>query len=181
MERLAMDALAVAWAAAHVALAAALAVAAAVDLRRRVIPDACCVAVAASGLVRGFARTLAEGEAVRALGLPVLGAVTVLAVMLAAAGASRRLSGRPGVGGGDVKLLCAAGVWAGPVGGLAVVGGACALSVAAWVSARLAFRVLFVLSGHNDVILNGFPTAGGIPLGPGIALTTLVVVLLAPP
>ena len=116
----------------------------------------------------------AERFAGRAAARSALGAAVVLCVMVLAAAASRRLTGRAGVGGGDVKLLCAAGAWAGPAWGLAVVAGACATSLALS-GAEYVFRRL---TGHKNVIYRLGATAGGIPLGPGIALTTLTVLLL---
>lgn len=144
-------------------LAAALGMAAATDLARRVIPNGCAAAVAALGALRAAAR----GE----LACAALGAGVVLAVLLAAAGASRRLSGSVGVGGGDVKLLSAVGSWTGPVLGLAVVGVACLLAVAGWGARALCSRLL------------GTPRApDSVPLAPSIALATLAAVLLrAPP
>ena len=57
---------------------------------------------------------------------------------------------------------------------IAVVAGACATSLALS-GAEYVFRRL---TGHKAVIYRLGATAGGIPLGPGIALTTLTVLLL---
>lgn len=143
-------------------LAAGLGVASASDLSRRIVPNGCVAAVAASGAARAAVRGTLPRSA--------LGALVVLAVMLAAAAASARLSGRPGVGGGDVKLLAAVGAWAGPVAGLAVVGASCALGAAGWAARTLAARV---------VRRPAPPPA--IPLAPAIALCALVAVLAQPP
>lgn len=164
---------AVAEVVALVVLAVALVRAARADLERRVIPNGCSAAVAASGLASALLRALDEGGPAP-VARSALGATVVLGVMVLATAASRRLSGRAGVGGGDVKLLCAAGAWTGPAWGLAVVAGACATSLALS-GAEYAFRRL---TGHKAVIYRLGATAGGIPLGPGIALTTLTVVLL---
>ena len=64
------------------------------------------------------------------LGRSLSGAVVVVALLTVAASLSRRIHGRDGVGAGDIKLLGALGLWAGPVGGLAVVGGSCLLALA---------------------------------------------------
>ena len=64
------------------------------------------------------------------LGRSLSGAVVVVALLAVAASLSRRIHGRDGVGAGDIKLLGALGLWAGPVGGLAVVGGSCLLALA---------------------------------------------------
>ena len=89
--------------------------------------------------------------------------------LLLAAAASERVSGRPGVGGGDVKLLAAAAVWTGPVLGLAVVGASCLLGAMGWAATRLAGRLV----GRGR-------TSEGIPLAPAVAIATLAAVLLGP-
>lgn len=142
-------------------LAAALGVAAATDLARRIIPNGCVAVVAALGAARAAARGTLPGAA--------LGALVVLAAMLLAAAASERVSGRPGVGGGDVKLLAAAAVWTGPVLGLAVVGASCLLGAMGWAATRLAGRLV----GRGR-------TSEGIPLAPAVAIATLAAVLLGP-
>ena len=159
-----------------VVMAAALALAARTDLERRVIPNGCSVAVGVSGLVRAAARR-AGGAGAGAVAEAALGVLAVFAVMGLAAAASRRLAGRPGGGGGDVKLLSAAGAWTCPAWGLAVVAGACLTSLALAVTEHILQR----LTGQKTVIYGVGATAGGIPLGPGIALITLAVVLLGRP
>ena len=151
------------------ACAVALAVAAACDLRRRIVPNGCCVAVALTGAARALVASGAPGLAAAAAG----GAL-VMAVMLATALASARATGASGVGGGDVKLLAAAGVWCGPVTGLAVVGASCAVSLVGWAIAR----VPRVLGGRGAVAPGGGATVRGIPLAPGICVSTLAAVLL---
>lgn len=155
---------AVAEAACLVVLVAALVVAAATDVARCVVPNGCVAAVAAAGAVRA-ALGAAAGGGLAVAGEAALGATAVLAVMLAAAWASARRSGEPGVGGGDVKLLAALGVWAGPAGGLAVVALSCALGVLGWAAAR----GLGVLLGREG------GRGGGIRMGPAIALAALLV------
>lgn len=155
-------------AAAYGALAAALGVAGASDLARRVVPNGCVLAVAASGVLRALARGLLAGQATGLALRGLIGGAVVLGVLLLAAGASVRLRGEPGIGGGDVKLLAAAGLWTGPAGGLAVVALSCLLGVLGWAAAR----VLCALRGRA-------PGAAGIPLAPAIAVALLAVVLLA--
>ena len=151
-----------------VVMAAALALAARTALERRVIPNGCSVAVGVSGLVRAAARR-AGGAGAGAVAEAALGVLAVFAVMGLAAAASRRLSGRSVVGGGDVKLLAAAAVWTGPVLGLAVVGASCLLGAMGWAATRLAGRVV----GRGR-------TSEGIPLAPAVAIATLAAVLLGP-
>lgn len=162
---------------AYGALAAALGVAAAADLARRIVPDGCVVAVAASGAAEAALRVLLDGCAPEeAVGRALAGGACVLAVMASAALASARVRGAPGVGGGDIKLLSAVGVWAGPVGGLAVVALSCLLSVSGWCVSNF----LSALSGHKGVIRRDNPTVCGIPLAPSVALAALTVILAGP-
>lgn len=144
-------------------LGAALAVAALSDLAWRVIPNGCVASVALSWLlVRGSGEKVAEG-----LAEGLAGAVAVLLVMLAAARLGVALGHGAGVGGGDVKLLAAAGLWAGPVWGLALVGASCAVGLLCHGAAWLVRRALHLEAGRG----------GGIPLGPSIAACLLVFVL----
>ncbi len=97
-------------------LAAALAMATIADVSCRVIPNGCAAAVAASGAVELLASVIeGEGEAAALVLEALTGGATVLAVMLLAAIVSEWACGESGVGGGDVKLLGAVGVWLGPV------------------------------------------------------------------
>ena len=155
------------------ALAVALVIAARVDLERRIIPNGCCAVVAGSGLVSALARA-AGGGGLAPIVRSALGVATVFSVMALAAAASRRLRGRAGVGGGDVKLLSAAGAWVGPVWGLVVVAAACLASLALCGLAWLVRRLRGETGGGSRL----GSVAGGLPLGPGIALSMLVVMLL---
>ena len=87
--------------------------------------------------------------------------------MLAAARLGVALGRGAGVGGGDVKLLAASALWTGPVWGLALVGASCAVGLCAHGVAWLARRAF-----RSDAA-----AAGGIPLGPSIAVCLLVFVL----
>ena len=155
------------------ALAVALAAAARVDLERRVIPNGCCVVVAVSGIVSALAGA-AGGGGVAPVAGSALGVAAVFSVMTLAAVASRRLMGEAGVGGGDVKLLSAAGAWVGPVWGLVLVEVSCVMSLVlcglGWLTRRL--------SGERGGGSRLGSLADGLPLGPGIALSMLVVMLL---
>lgn len=163
----------VVWVASCAALAAALGLATAEDLARRVIPNGCVVAVAASGLAAALSRA-AGGEAAALAAAPA-GALATLSVMFAAALVSWRVRGAPGVGGGDIKLLAAAGVWLGPVWGLACVALSCAAALALWATVLLARRV--AAGGAR----RGRGAVAGVPLAPGIAAATLGIVLLGLP
>lgn len=142
-----------------VALVCALALAAASDLRARIIPNGCAAAVALSGAVRA----VASGAPLKG----VAGGAVVLLAMLAAARASMRGGRAPGVGGGDVKLLAAVGVWAGPMGGLAVVGLSCLFGAAWW-------GVRWVVA-HVGSPPRAAPE--GIALAPAIAVATPLVLV----
>lgn len=170
------------------ALAAALCVAAASDLAERIVPNGCVAAVAAARVAWLCGTTLggADVEEVAAdVASSLAGCAVVLAVMLGAAAASRALHGSPGVGGGDVKLLAAAGLWCGPGLGLVVVAASCALSVVAWVVARAVRWVRAAAAGARvEAAGGGVPTgpghaalSEGIPLAPGIALVTLAALV----
>lgn len=150
----------------------ACAVAAVTDLRRRIIPNGCVAVVAACGLAS------AATGGIGVLASALAGAAVVLAVLLVTAAVSARATGASGIGGGDVKLLAAAGLWYGPVGGLAAVAGSCLASLALWGLARLRGILMRPLSGNNIVILPEKTTVCGIPLGPGIALSFVAIALL---
>ena len=95
------------------------------------------------------------------------GALAALLLMLAAARLGVALGRGAGVGGGDVKLLAASALWTGPVWGLALVGASCAVGLCAHGVAWLARRAF-----RSDAA-----AAGGIPLGPSIAVCLLDFVL----
>jgi leader peptidase (prepilin peptidase) / N-methyltransferase len=126
-----------------------------VDLRRWVLPDALTLPLLAAGLA---ASATLEPETVldRAVGA-VLGYLALRAVAIA----YRGLRGRGGLGGGDAKLLAAAGAW---VGALAlpqvVLGAALAGLAAAAVMRMMGVR----LNVHS-----------ALPFGPFLALATWVV------
>lgn len=141
----------------RVVLVGALLVAGVSDLQRRLVPNGCAAAILASGLVVSFL----EGSLARALA----GVVVVALVMVGAAVVFGRAWGRPGVGGGDVKLLAALAAWTGPLGGLLTVALSCLLGLVGWVVAALIWR----LKGSSGRL------SRAIPLAPAIALAALVV------
>lgn len=96
------------------------------DLSNRTIPNACVVsaALAATPLA------VVAPDLPAALGRSLSGAAAVVALLAVAASLCRGIHGHDGVGAGDVKLLGALGLWAGPVGGLAVVGASCLIALA---------------------------------------------------
>lgn len=145
-------------------LAAALGVAAATDLACRIVPNGCSLAVVASGAARALAAATLGGRGAAPVLSAALGAVVVFATMALAAWLSARGREGPGVGGGDVKLLTAVGVWAGPVGGLAAVGLSCLVGLVGWAVSALR-------APHGAV-------SRGIPLAPAIALATLPAALV---
>jgi len=151
-------------------LGAALAVAALSDLAWRIIPNGCVASVALSWLLvcgsgEKVAERLAEGVAGALAALLLM--LAALLLMLAAARLGVALGRGAGVGGGDVKLLSASALWTGPVWGLALVGASCAVGLCAHGVAWLARRAF-----RPDAA-----AAGGIPLGPSIAVCLLVFVL----
>ena len=127
-------------------LVVSLGLASASDLSSRTIPNACVAgtALAATPLVAS-------------------------ALLAAAASFSRRVHGRDGVGAGDIKLLGALGLWAGPVGGLAVVGASCLIALAG----RAA--VLWVRQSASRVALC---RGGAMPMAPAIFAAALLTYAL---
>jgi len=92
-------------------IAVTLAVCVVTDMRRRVIPNRCVAIVA---VVRGaFLLTSSCGGETCASAC--IGAVEAIAVLMISAGVSRAVFGRPGIGGGDVKLVSALGLCLGAV------------------------------------------------------------------
>lgn len=175
-----MDVLASALLVASVAtLAAALGVASATDLSCRVIPNGCALAVACSGMVRSLGCGGGSGNGAPSPAEAVAGGAVVAAVMLLAAALSARRGGSVGVGGGDVKLLTAVGVWTGPAAGLVAVFLSCLVGVAGWAVSRALGRA----AGRGVAVTGGLSPPGrgrlseGIPLAPAISATALVMVL----
>ncbi len=87
-------------------LATVLAALAAIDLRRQVLPDLLTLPLLVAGLLLA-----GDGLADRALA-----AVLGWSAFAGLAAAYRRLRGIDGLGGGDAKLLAAAGAWVGTAG-----------------------------------------------------------------
>ena len=159
-------------------LAGALGVAAATDLSCRIVPNGCAVAVLASGLARALLRAALFREGAAPVARALLGGFAVLAVMMLAAWAAERLGDGPGVGGGDVKLLSAVGVWVGPVAGLAAVGLSCLVGLLG-LPARWFFRRVRARLCPRDGVRGGREgrCGNGIPLAPAVALTALGIVV----
>ena len=104
-----------------------------------------------------------------AIGRSISGAAIVVALLAAAAFLFRRVHGCDGVGAGDIKLLGALGLWAGPVGGLAVVGASCLIALAG----RAA--VLWVRQSASRVALC---RDGSMPMAPAISAAALLTYAL---
>ena len=110
--------------------AAGLAWACVADVRRRIIPDAAvglCVIAWAGGIASHVALGGVSPFAAVASGL--VGSVVTGGFALACSLAADRVSEGESLGGGDVKLLFAIGLHAGALAGLAVLAGACVLSL----------------------------------------------------
>lgn len=144
-----------------VILVVSLGLASASDLSNRTIPNACVVSAALAAMPLA----VSAPDLSASLGRSLSGAVVVVALLTVAASLSRRIHGRDGVGAGDIKLLGALGLWAGPVGGLAVVGGSCLLALAGR-AAVLRVRKSAPCAGHcRD---------GSMPMAPAIFAATLL-------
>lgn len=123
-----------------VPLVGMLALAAALDLRDRRLPNWLTAAVAAAGLTGSFLPGAAVTPAGSALGLLAGGALLLLPFILGA------------VGGGDVKLLAGVGAWLGPLGALIVLLGACLAGMLLVLAQALAEGRLRDL-GRNSLLL----------------------------
>lgn len=135
------------------------------DLSNRTIPNACVVsaALAATPL------SVSAPDPPAALGRSLCGAAVVIALLAAAASLSRRVHGQDGVGAGDIKLLGALGLWAGPVGGLAVVGASCLIALAGRAVAQR------TRGGAQSVAAN---CGGAMPMAPAIFAAALLTYAL---
>ena len=148
-------------------LAAGLGVAAATDLACRIVPNGCVAAVALSGAARTLVAATLGGRGAAAVLSAVLGAALVFAIMVSAALLSARGREGPGVGGGDVKLLAAVGVWTGPVGGLVAIGLSCLVGLVGW--------AIGAARAPKGAV------ARGIPLAPAIAIAALPIAVVGLP
>lgn len=143
-------------------LGAALLIASWCDLLWRIIPNECVACAAVAWLVDCGVGANVAGEVLWGLA----GGALVLLLLLASARMGVALGRGPGIGGGDVKLLSVAGLWGGPVWGLAMVAASCLLGVVAHALRSLAGGTAFWREG--------------IPLGPAIAVCLASFSLLRP-
>jgi leader peptidase (prepilin peptidase) / N-methyltransferase len=88
----------------------ALLLLAAVDVRRRVLPDRLALALLAAGLLVALSY---EPDRLADRALAASGGWLAVAMLSAS---YRRATGRPGSGGGEARLLAAIGAWVGPEG-----------------------------------------------------------------
>jgi leader peptidase (prepilin peptidase)/N-methyltransferase len=131
-----------------------------IDARRWILPDILTMPLAATGI--GTAALWAPGDlADRALGT-ALGYL----ILRGAGWLYRRWRGREGLGGGDSKLLAAAGAWTGATGLPSVIFGGAALALA--VAGGMA------LSGY------AMRRDTALPFGPFLALAVWLVWLFGP-
>lgn len=127
------------------------------DLRRLQIPDR-------------FALTIVAAFVVAAVGQPVAPTVAAVLVGTAMFAGGAALFARGWMGGGDVKLLAAIAVWAGP-GGLVTL-----LQVTAFAGAGLALAMLIRLRRRTpDGWQMQAPLAAPMPFGVAIAAGGLAV------
>lgn len=132
----------------------------AIDLRRWVLPDVLTLPLAAAGLAAAAFRT--PGELIDSgLGI-LLGYLGLRAVSWV----YRRWRGREGLGGGDAKLLAAAGAWTGATGLPSILFGSAVLALIVAGAMALAGYTL-----RRDTAL---------PFGPFLALTAWLVWLFGP-
>jgi leader peptidase (prepilin peptidase)/N-methyltransferase len=131
-----------------------------IDARCWLLPDALTLPLVLVGLVA------AAAFASDALFARVLGAALGYSVLQAVAWLYKRLRGRDGLGGGDAKLLAAAGAWV----------GASALPSVVFVAAAAALAAALLLR------LRGIRLAAhsALPFGPFLALALWLVWLFGP-
>jgi leader peptidase (prepilin peptidase)/N-methyltransferase len=131
-----------------------------IDLRRWVLPDVLTLPLAAVGIAAAVLRAPAD-LADRGLGM-VLGYIGLRAV----AWLYRQWRGREGLGGGDAKLLAAAGAWTGATGLPSIIFGGAVLGLIA--------AGAMALAGH------ALRRDSALPFGPFLALTAWLVWLFGP-
>lgn len=138
-------------------VAAALGLAAAADLRRRLIPNVAVLAIAFQGLY--------DAAVYGRLSEAAIAAALSAGILLVPFAIGR---GRGGVGRGDLKLAAAIGAWLGPLAPMAIVAGS-AIGIGLWL--RRSLRDGFRLSWR---IPYGTALAGGVALVVGWRLAILV-------
>jgi leader peptidase (prepilin peptidase)/N-methyltransferase len=131
-----------------------------IDARRWLLPDSLTLPLVAAGLAA--AALWAPGDLVDR----AAGAAAGYAGLRAVGWAYRRWRGREGLGGGDAKLLAAAGAWTGASGLASVVFGAAALALTA--------AGAMMLMGH------GLRRDSALPFGPFLAFAAWLVWLFGP-
>ena len=131
-----------------------------IDVRRWVLPDLLTLPLVAAGLLAAILWAPAE------LVDRVAGAAAGYAALRLVGWAYRRWRGREGLGGGDAKLLAAAGAWIGVSGLPSVVLGAAVLGLIA--------AGAMAVAGHT------LRRDSALPFGPFLALATWLVWLLGP-
>lgn len=130
------------------------------DVRWRRVPNATVVVLGGTWL--GLA-ALGMGDVLVALA----GMATGAGILLSAAWASGRIWGKAGVGGGDVKLSAALGMWMGPARILVVIGCACMLGLLGH-ALHLAFEV-----AHGGRAVRAGEM--GMPMAPWLSVAAVLV------
>lgn len=157
------------------AFAAILVAAAIVDAETRRIPNAFVLAACAVRfLYIGMIWLLGGGDAASLLAESLVGALAIGAGLLAFTIIADRIFGGRNMGGGDIKLFSAVGLYFGLQVGLAVLAGACVLGAA-----------MAMLSGKKataEPIDEGGAAAGRtFAFGPAIAVSAIVAMLVTSP
>lgn len=142
------------------ALAAILVWLSAIDWRSQILPDTLTLPLLAAGLVLAWALepwALPERAAAAAVGWGLLGGLAV---------GWHRLTGRHGLGGGDAKLVAAAGAWVG-------------LEGMAWVILLGALAGLGFI-GTAALVSGGWSPERRLPFGPFLAAGFFTVWVINP-
>lgn len=139
-----------------------------VDMRKRIVPNRAVLLLAAGWAVLSAAAIMLGGTTRGVMLQGIFGAVGLGGFSLASALVLEHICGRAMLGGGDVKLLAALGLYLGFEKGLVMLLFACVLVVLA---AALA-AVLFALKNKRRPFMRD-----GVPFAPALSVATLGCVL----
>lgn len=136
-----------------------------IDIRRRIIPNRAVALLAAGWAVLVLAALLLDSAVHDLIVRGVIGAVGLGGLSLASALLLERASGRMELGGGDVKLLAALGLYFGFEKGLIMLLIACVLAVFAAILSSLRNK------------RRPFIRRDGVPFAPALSMATLGCIL----
>lgn len=158
-------------------LAVVLAIASAVDVRSRIIPN-WCIAVAALIRMAVLATAVFEGSLdVRDACYYCVSAVGVAAFLIVFTLGFDRLTNSQGLGGGDIKLYAVAALYVGWELGVCVIAASCLLGAAWGAISALKAKVRNDEGGVDNG--EGRPFSATLPFGPFISCALLATLAFA--